>query len=466
MTLPGEPLGATTVNPATGAVFAFHPYMSSEDVSALLVEGKAAFEHWREIAVEQRLAVFARMGQIFRDRCEAFARTITAEMGKPVTQARAEVLKCASTCDWYAQNGAKFIADEPTSVAHDAARVSYEPIGLVLGIMPWNYPFWQAIRAIVPILLSGNGFVLKHAPNSVSTAINVVTAIEEAGAPRGLVSLLNADHDTVARVIADDHIAAVTLTGSVRAGSAVAALAGKAVKKTVLELGGSDPFIVLADADLAAAVDTAVSARFQNAGQTCIAAKRIILEAPIADEFTERFVAATAKLRIGDPTSGETELGPMAREDLCIELADQIARSIAAGAVPLLPGGRFGEPGAAFFRPVILGGVKPGMPVFDEETFGPCAAIVIASDAQDAVRLANQSQFGLSGAIWTADLDKARDLARRIETGGVFINGMSRSDPRTPIGGVRKSGYGRELSYFGVREFTNAKTTWVDGASS
>ena len=384
-------------------------------------------------------------------------------MGKPVTQARAEILKCAATCDWYARQGAALIADEPTSVEHEAARISYEPLGLVLGIMPWNYPFWQAIRAIIPILLSGNGFALKHAPNCISTALNIVAAIEEAGAPQGLVCLLNIDHEAAAAVILDDRIAAVTLTGSVRAGSAVAALAGRAIKKTVLELGGSDPFIVLADADLDAAVSAAVWARFQNAGQTCIAAKRIIVEAPIIEEFTNRFVAAVRDLPIGDPMLDDTAIGPMAREDLCIELGDQVARSIAAGAAPLLSGGRFGKPGTAYFHPVVLGNVRPGMPVFDEETFGPCAAIIVAGDLDEAVQLANQSEFGLSSAIWTGDLEKARRLARRIETGGVFINGMSRSDPRTPIGGIRKSGYGRELSYFGVREFTNAKITWIDG---
>lgn len=275
------------------------------------------------------------------------------------------------------------------------------------------------------------------------------------------MTLLNIDNAAAAGVIVDDRIAAVTLTGSVRAGAAVAALAGGAIKKTVLELGGSDPFIVLADAELDAAVDAAIWARFQNCGQTCIAAKRIIVEAAIAEEFSAKFVAATERLRIGDPLLDDIVIGPMARADLCAELDDQIARSVAAGAVPLLEGGRFGPAGTAYFRPVVLGNVMPGMAAFDEETFGPCAAITVARDAEEAVLLANRSQFGLSGALWSRDLDRARGLARRLETGGVFINGVSRSDPRTPIGGIRKSGYGRELSYFGVREFTNAKIIWV-----
>lgn len=450
--------GAVTVNPATGEVFAFHPYASGEAVSMTLDANLAAFARWRDTPLERRLAVFARLADIFRARCEAFAITITSEMGKPITQSRTEVLKCAATCEWYAGHGAAMIEDQPVALDQQSAWISYEPLGVVLGIMPWNYPCWQAVRAIVPVLLSGNGFALKHAPNSISTALNVIAAIEEAGAPPGLVSLLNIDNEAAAAVIVDDRIAAVTLTGSVRAGSAVAALAGGAIKKTVLELGGADPFIVLADADLDAAVAAAIWARFQNAGQTCIAAKRIIVEAAIAGEFTERFVAAAAGLRIGDPMLDDTVIGPMARADLCAELEDQVARSVAAGAVPLLAGGRSGPAGTAYFHPTVLGDVAPGMAAFDEETFGPCAAITVAQDGEDAVLLANRSQFGLSSALWTGNIERARHLARRLDSGGVFVNGISRSDPRAPIGGVRKSGYGRELSYFGVREFTNVKT--------
>nr|WP_047168670.1 NAD-dependent succinate-semialdehyde dehydrogenase [Sphingomonas sp. Y57] len=453
--------GTTTVNPATGEVFAFHPYASSDSISNILDANLAAFARWRVTPLEGRLGLFGRLADILRSRCEAFAVTITREMGKPVTQSRAEVLKCATACEWYAVNGAAMMADERVMVDQQTAWISYEPLGTVLGIMPWNYPCWQAIRAIIPVLLSGNAFALKHAPNSISTALNVVAAFEEAGAPAGLVTSLNIDNDAVANVIADDRIAAVTLTGSVRAGSAVAALAGRAIKKTVLELGGSDPFIVLADADVDAAVEAAVWARFQNCGQTCIAAKRLIVDAAIAPDFTAKFVAAVERLAIGDPMLDDTLVGPMARADLRAELEDQVARSVAAGAVTLLEGGRSGPAGSAYFRPVVLGDVTPGMAAFDEETFGPCAAITVAGDVEEAARLANRSQFGLSAALWTSDIERARDLARRLDTGSVFINGISRSDPRAPIGGIRKSGYGRELSHFGVREFTNVKTVWL-----
>lgn len=455
--------GATTINPATGEIFAFHPFQSADDVSTLLDNAVAAFEHWRAVPVGQRVDVLTRLAAVLRKRSEAFARDITQEMGKPITQARAEIAKCASTCEWYAQHGPEMIADEPTTVEGDAAHIAYLPLGVVLGIMPWNYPFWQALRAIIPIILAGNAFVLKHAPNSMTTACNVVEALEQAGAPTGLVSALNIAQPNIQAVIEDRRIAAVTLTGSVQAGSAVAAQAGGAIKRTVLELGGSDPFIVLADADLDKAVATAVTARFQNGGQTCIAAKRIIVEASVAEAFTARFVAAVKALEIGEPTNESTVIGPMARGDLRDQLFDQVKRSLDGGATLLLDGGPFGPEGTAFFRPVVLGNVAPGIAAFDEETFGPCAAIVVAEDAEDAIALANHSEFGLSSSIWTSDIQKAKEMARRIEAGGVFINGMSRSDPRVPMGGVRKSGYGRELSYFGAREFTNAKLIWVDG---
>jgi succinate-semialdehyde dehydrogenase len=384
-------------------------------------------------------------------------------MGKPITQARAEVEKCAALCNWYGKNGASLLADEPTTVEGGAAYVSYLPLGLVLGIMPWNYPFWQALRAIVPTVLAGNGFVLKHAPNCTSTALNLLAAIEDAGTPKGLVSVLNIAQPNIQAVIEDERVAAVSLTGSVRAGSAVASQAGKVVKKTVLELGGSDPFIVLADADIDRAVAAAVTARFQNSGQTCIAAKRIVIEQPIVQEFTYKFVEAVKRLEFGDPLNAKTYVGPMARTDLRDELADQVRRSILQGATVLLEGGPVSGPNdTAFFKPTVLGTVTPGMAAFDEETFGPVAAIVHAENAEDAICLSNRSEFGLSGALWTTDLDRAKSLTRRLETGGVFINGFSASDPRVPIGGVKKSGYGRELSHFGIREFTNAQLVWVD----
>jgi succinate-semialdehyde dehydrogenase len=455
--------GATTVNPATGQFFAWHPHQTADEVSTLLEGAVDAHKEWRAVPLEERSAILKRVGAILRERRDILARTITSEMGKPISQARAEVDKCAAACDWYAKNGPSLLADEQTTVADGGANISFLPLGVVLGIMPWNYPAWQAFRAILPIVLAGNGFLLKHAPNCTTTAFDLIRIIESAGAPKYLVSVLNVAQSEIQAVIQDSRIAAVTITGSIRAGSAVASQAGQSIKKSVLELGGSDPFIVLADADLDQAVAAAVAARFQNTGQSCIAAKRIIVEEPIRRDFTSRFVESVRGLELGDPLLDKTYIGPMARTDLRAELADQLTRSVAQGAAVLLDGGPLaGSDGTAFFRPAILGNVEPGMAAFDEETFGPLAAIIAAKDVEQAVLLANRSEFGLSAALWTTNIAQAKAVARRLETGGVFINGYSASDPRVPIGGVKKSGYGRELSYFGIREFTNAQVVWVD----
>lgn len=459
--MPDSTAGATAINPATGQAAETFPWLGDAERDAALDRAVAGYRAWRGLDLAARGDILRKVAGHFRANAERFARTMTEEMGKPIVQARAEVEKCAKLFDWYADHGAPLIADEPTTIEGDKAYVSFLPIGVVLGIMPWNFPLWQIVRGAVPILFAGNGFLLKHAPNCVRSGLNVEEAFTAAGAPDGAFSVFNAHQDTIADVIADRRIAAVTLTGSVRAGSAVASAAGKAIKKSVLELGGSDPFIVLADADLDAAVKAAVEARFQNSGQICIAAKRIIVEAPIAEAFTSRFVAAVKALRIGDPLDGKTYVGPMARRDLRDELHGQVERTIAEGAEVLLAGGPM-EGEGNFYAPTILGGVKPGMTAFKEETFGPVAAIVVAKDADDAVALANDSEFGLSGAVWSGDAARARAMARRLETGGVFINGFAASDPRTPIGGIKHSGYGRELSHFGIREFTNAQIVWQD----
>ena len=458
-----SPNESAAINPTTGEVFTRYPHQNQDQVQSLLDKSIAAFKIWRDVEPIDRAVFFGKLADILRAHVDEFAITMTREMGKPITQAKAEIEKCANLCEWAAARGAPLLDDELTEIEGQAAYVSFLPLGSILGIMPWNFPFWQAMRGIVPVVLAGNAFILKHAPNCLATAYNVASAFEEAGFPKGLISVLNVAQNDIEAIISDDRVAAVSLTGSVRAGSAVASQAGRAIKKTLLELGGSDPFIVLADADLDRAVSAAVLARFQNSGQICIAAKRIIVEEPIAEEFSRRFVAAVKGLKIGNPEEEDTYIGPMARVDLRSELADQVKRTIDQGAKVLLEGGpQDGADGTAFFKPVVLSGVKPGMAAFEEETFGPVASIITAKDAEDAIRLANQSEFGLSGAIWTADVAKARKYARRIESGGVFINGFAASDPRTPIGGVKKSGYGRELSHFGVREFTNAQIVWVD----
>jgi succinate-semialdehyde dehydrogenase len=453
--------GAIAINPATGEETGRFAWLDEAGRDRALNGALAGYSGWRDLSVEARAAIIRKVGAYFRDHADRFARTVTQEMGKPIAQSRAEVEKCANLCDWYAANGAPLIADEPTEIEGEKAYVSFLPIGVVLGIMPWNFPLWQIMRGAVPIMLAGNAFLLKHAPNCVRSGLHVEEAFEAAGAPKGAFSMFNAHQDAIADVIADRRIAAVTLTGSVRAGSAVASAAGRAIKKSVLELGGSDPFIVLADADLEAAVKGAVDARFQNSGQVCIAAKRIIVEAPIADEFTRRFVAAVKALKVGDPMDEGNDLGPMARRDLRDELHKQVEQTLAEGAALLVEGGPM-EGAGNYYAPVVLGGVKPGMTAFAEETFGPVAAIIVAQDADEALALANDSEFGLSGAIWSGDAARAKAMARRLETGGVFVNGFAASDPRVPIGGIKHSGYGRELSHFGIREFTNAQIVWQD----
>ncbi len=452
---------ATSRNPATGELIATYPFQTQTDVEQLLDVNAAAFRLWRATPMRERVAAYRRLADTLRGRSESFAALITAEMGKTLAAARGEVEKCAATIEWIADNGPAILADEPVNVgSDDEVHVSFLPIGTVLAVMPWNFPLWQVIRASGPIMLSGNGFMLKHAPNVMGSAYALQEAYEAAGFPKGLFTNLIADNDTVARTIEDPRIAAVTLTGSMRAGSAVAATAGKALKKSLLELGGSDAFIVLADANIDLAVKAAVEARFQNAGQVCLAAKRFILEAPIAEQFTRQFVAAVEQLKVGDPLDSAINVGPMARADLRDELDGQVQRTIAAGATLLLGGKKIEGPGN-FYAPTVLADVKPGMAAFDEETFGPVAAITIAANAEDAIVLANTSDYGLGGSLWTQDIPRAQRIARRLETGGVFINGFPATNARIPVGGVKKSGYGRELSHFGLREFTNAQAVWA-----
>ncbi|WP_438826326.1 NAD-dependent succinate-semialdehyde dehydrogenase [Pseudomonas graminis] len=452
---------ATSRNPATGELIATYPFQTQTDVEQLLDVNAAAFRLWRATPMRERVAAYRRLADTLRERSESFAALITAEMGKTLAAARGEVEKCAATIEWIADNGPGILADEPVNVgSDDEVHVSFLPIGTVLAVMPWNFPLWQVIRASGPIMLSGNGFMLKHAPNVMGSAYALQEAYEAAGFPKGLFTNLIADNDTVARTIEDPRIAAVTLTGSMRAGSAVAATAGKALKKSLLELGGSDAFIVLADANIDLAVKAAVEARFQNAGQVCLAAKRFILEAPIAEQFTRQFVTAVGQLKIGDPLDSAINVGPMARADLRDELDGQVQRTIAAGATLLLGGKKIDGPGN-FYAPTVLADVKPGMAAFDEETFGPVAAITIAANAEEAIVLANTSDYGLGGSLWTQDIPRAQRIARRLETGGVFINGFPATNARIPVGGVKKSGYGRELSHFGLREFTNAQAVWA-----
>ncbi len=426
----------------------------------MLDANRAAFERWRGTGMAERASLYGRLAGTLRERSESLARLATSEMGKTIGEARAEVEKCAATIAWIGENGPALLADEPVETGGaDRAYVSFLPIGTVLGVMPWNFAYWQAVRAAGPIMLSGNGFVLKHAPNVMGCAYALRDAYEASGFPPHLFAVLNAGNDAVAAAIEDPRIAAVTVTGGMRAGAAIAAIAGRALKKSLLELGGADAYIVLADADIGRAVEVGIVARYQNAGQVCLAAKRFILERPIADAFTAQYVEAVGRVKAGDPLDPATTIGPIARADLRDGVHDQVERSIAAGA-RLLAGGRAIDGPGFFYQPTVLADVRPGMAAFDEEVFGPVAALIVAEDADDAIRLANASEYGLSSNLWTRDVDRARMLARRIEAGGVFINGYTASNARIPVGGVKRSGYGRELSHFGLREFTNAQAVW------
>jgi len=453
--------GAVSRNPATDELIATYPYQTADEVEATLRENAGAFRLWRATPMAERVAAYRRLASTLRERSDELASIITAEMGKTIGAARAEIEKSASTIDWIAEHGPAILADEPVPVdGDDQVHVSYLPIGTILGVMPWNLPIWQVVRASGPIMLSGNGFLLKHAPNVMGSAYALQQAYEAAGFPKGLFANINADNDIVAGVIADPRVAAVTLTGSMRAGAAVASTAAKALKKSLLELGGSDAFIVLADANIDLAVQAGIQARFGNSGQVCLAAKRFILERPIAEEFTRKFVEAAKRLTIGNPFDPSIAMGPMARNDLRDELHNQVEQTIAQGATLLLGGHKL-EGAGNFYEATVLAGVVPGMTAFEQETFGPVAAITVADSVEHAIELANSSDYGLGGNLWTSDTAQAQRIARRLETGGVFINGFSASNPRIPVGGVKKSGYGRELSHFGLREFTNAQAVWT-----
>src|SRR5213596_3136404 len=449
-----------SVNPATGDVVETYEETSPKEIERILAGAQAAFAEWRNTPFTARARSMRNAAEMLKKRRTDFARLMTLEMGKPIVQAEAEVDKCAWTCEFFAEHAEGFLAEQPRETDASRSYVRFDPLGPVLAVMPWNFPFWQVFRFAAPALMAGNAAVLKHASNVPGCALAIESVFRDAGFPRGLFATVLVGSDAVAGLIADPRIVAVTLTGSDRAGSQVAEQAGRALKKTVLELGGSDPFIVLADANLDEAARTAAEARLLNSGQSCIAAKRFIVVEPVFDRFLERFVAAVAARRLGDPLAAGTDVGPQARADLRANLQRQVEESVRRGA-KLVLGGRVPEGPGFFYPPSVLTAVENGMPAFDEEVFGPVAAVIRAQDDADAVRVANASPYGLGAAVWTEDRERGERLAAELEVGSVFVNGLVKSDPRLPFGGVKRSGYGRELSEFGLREFVNVKSVWV-----
>lgn len=449
-----------TINPTTGEVLeTFEPY-SQEQIHAALDQARQAFLQWRTTTFAERAKYLHSVASCLRDQKSKLARIAVLEMGKSITEAEAEVEKCAWSCDFFADNAEKFLTDERVATNATESYVAFRPLGVILAIMPWNFPYWQVFRFAAPALMAGNTAILKHASNVSRVGLEIERIFQEAGLPQGVLRTILVPGSETDKLIADSRIAAVTLTGSEAAGTKVAGASGHALKKTVLELGGSDAFIVLEDANLDEAAQVAVTARFQNNGESCIAAKRFIVVESVAEAFEQKFAANTAKLKIGDPLEPDTRIGPLARQDLRDILDQQVQQSILQGAKVLI-GGKARKGKGYFYEPTILTNVTPEMPVFTDETFGPVAAVIRARDVEHALELANDSKFGLGGNLWTRNIEQARELAGRIESGGVFINGMTASDPRLPFGGIKRSGYGRELSSFGIHEFVNIQTVWI-----
>jgi len=450
------------VNPATEETVARYEEHDGDEVERRLERAADAWETWRRRGFEFRASRLRAVAEHLRSREDTYARLMTREMGKPIEQARGEVDKCAWVCEHYAQKAADYLEPREIETDASASRVQYEPLGPVLAIMPWNFPFWQVFRFAAPNLMAGNVGLLKHAPNVPGCAEALGTMFRECGFPGGVFQHLAIDEETTGDVIDDERVRAVTLTGSTRAGRAVAEQAGAALKKTVLELGGSDPFIVLPDADLESTLDQAVTARTQNNGQSCIAAKRFIVAEDVYDEFVDGLVERFEALAVGDPTDESVDIGPMARADLREALHDQVTRSREQGAV-CQTGGDIPDGAGNFYPPTVLTDVGRETAVMREETFGPVAAVARVDSIDEAIEVANDTDFGLGASLWTTNLERAESLVSELRAGHVAVNGIVKSDPRLPFGGIKDSGYGRELSREGILEFVNRKTVWIAG---
>jgi succinate-semialdehyde dehydrogenase/glutarate-semialdehyde dehydrogenase len=449
-----------TVNPATEEIVKSFTPMTDEEVKIIIDDVNTDFLNWKTEELMHRKSLMLNAAKILKNEKMKYAEILTLEMGKPITQAIAEVEKCAWVCEYYAENTESILAKEFIETDATESYVQFDPIGIVLAVMPWNFPFWQVFRFAAPALMAGNAGILKHASNVPMSALAIEEIFQKAGFPKNLFRTLIINSNQVDSVLENPKVKASTLTGSEYAGSMVASKSGKMLKKSVMELGGSDPFIVLKDADIDLAVQTATTARLLNNGQSCIAAKRFIVVEEIAEEFEKKFVNKFEQVVVGDPMDEKTELGPIAREDLLFELHEQVEKSVENGAKILTGGKRIDRKGY-YYSPTILTDVAKGMLAYDQELFGPVATIIKVKDEEEAIFVANDTPFGLGSSLWTNDLTKAKMLAKEIESGSVFINGMVKSDPRLPFGGVKLSGFGRELSHYGIKEFVNIKTVWV-----
>ncbi|MBU1096713.1 MAG: NAD-dependent succinate-semialdehyde dehydrogenase [Bacteroidetes bacterium] len=453
-------MAISTINPATGKLVKKFTEHTSNQVEILIQNAHQRFIDYKDAAYQEKKELMVKAANILRESAHHYGKILTLEMGKTFSQAVAEVEKCAWVCEYYAENAETILQNEIIDTDATESYVQFNPIGVVLAVMPWNFPFWQVFRFAAPALMAGNVCLLKHASNVPMCALAIEEIFKQAGFPEHSFKTLLIGSSGVEEIINNKFVKAATLTGSEFAGKKVASACGNALKKTVMELGGSDPFIVFADADIDSAVKTAVTARLINNGQSCIAAKRFIIVKEIYNEFTKKFVEQMKAVKIGDPMNAETQLGPIAREDLLYELDDQVSRSVKKGAELLCGGKRLDREGF-FYEPTVLGNVTQEMPAYYEEIFGPVASVIKASDKDEAIRIANDSPFGLGAALFTSDIQKAKEYAHQINAGSVFINGMVKSDPRLPFGGINASGYGRELSHYGIKEFVNIKTVWI-----